>query len=65
VFREAADIAYYFHWGREELQKMTGKERVVWLKQINRIHEAQKVQRTAEAAEQAKMLLSAKDEQEY
>jgi len=44
---------------------MTGKERVVWLKQINRIHEAQKVQRTAEAAEQAKMLLSAKDEQEY
>jgi hypothetical protein len=42
---------------------MNGKERQVWLKQINRIHEAQKTQRIKEAAEQTKMILAAKNEE--
>jgi hypothetical protein len=63
IYREAADIAYYFHWGRQELAEMNGKERQVWLKQINRIHQAQKEQRIKENEAQIKMIQTAKNEE--
>ena len=62
IYREAADIAYYFHWGREELAGMNGKERQVWLKQINRIHQAQQKQRIQENEEQIQRIQAAKNE---
>ena len=63
IYREAADIAYYFHWSKQELQEMNGKERQVWLKQINRIHQAQTEQRKKENEAQIKMIQTAKNEE--
>jgi len=42
---------------------MNGKERQVWLKQINRIHQSQKNQRKKENEEQIKMIQTAKNEE--
>lgn len=58
IYREAADLAYYFHWARHDIMAMTGRERNVWLSQINRIHREQKTQRDREAREQTERLLA-------
>ncbi len=52
LYREAADIAYHFHWPKNEIFVMTGKERKQWLSEINRIHEAEYRQRKKELIEQ-------------
>ncbi len=62
LYREAADLAYYFHWARGDIMAMTGRERNLWLSQINRIHRAQKEQRDREAAEQTERLLALRAE---
>lgn len=63
MFREAADIAYYFHWPRAEIMGMTGKERSVWLAQIYRIHREQKKQRDAEYVEQTRQIFAMQGEE--
>jgi hypothetical protein len=42
---------------------MTGRERNVWLSQINRIHREQKTQRDREAREQTERLLALRMEE--
>lgn len=49
-------MAYYFHWPKSEIMKMTGKERLSWLKQIKRIHENQDKKRELELSEQFSIL---------
>ncbi|MDR3303824.1 MAG: GpE family phage tail protein [Treponema sp.] len=56
MFREAADLAYYFHWPRAEIMAMTRRERRDWLAQINRIHTEQKKQRDRELVEQVEQI---------
>ena len=58
LYREAADLAYYFHWARGDIMAMTGRERNVWISQISRIHREQKAQRDREAREQTERLLA-------
>jgi hypothetical protein len=53
VYREAADLAYYFHWQRGEIMGMNMRERRTWLTQIKRIHYEQKRARDRELEEQA------------
>lgn len=64
VFREAADLAYYFHWPRSEIMTMTGKERNIWLSQIMRIHHEQHSQRQLETREASEMIESLRKEYE-
>jgi len=61
VYREAADLAYYFNWQRGEIMSMNMKERRIWLSQINRIHFEQKQAREREIAEQAASLINMKN----
>ncbi len=49
-------MAYYFHWPKSEIMKMTGKERLSWLKQIKRIHENQDKKRELELSDQFSIL---------
>lgn len=49
-------MAYYFHWPKSEIMKMTGKERLSWLKQIKRIHKNQDKKRELELSEQFSIL---------
>jgi len=52
VYREAADLAYHFHWQRKDIMEMTMKERRIWLAEISRIHKEQKRAREEEMIEQ-------------
>jgi hypothetical protein len=52
VYREAADLAYHFHWARGEIFSLAGRERRVWLSQITRIHGMRKQMREREFMEQ-------------
>jgi len=38
IYREMAVIAAHFHWPREELMRMSRKERRVWLGEIDRMN---------------------------
>jgi hypothetical protein len=63
IYREAADLAYYFHWARGDIFGMTGHERKRWLFQINRIHYEQKKVRDRELIEQAGLLMNLRDQE--
>ena len=39
VYREAALIAYHFHWGRDECLALSRRERHVWLEEIKKINQ--------------------------
>jgi len=56
IFEEAADLAYYFHWPRSEIMSMTGKERLLWLKQIRRLHSEQNRRKQEELFEQLRYM---------
>ena len=60
--REAADLAYYFHWPLAEILSLSGAQRRAWLEEITRIHLMQKKAREKEAGEQIAMLLAARAE---
>jgi hypothetical protein len=60
LYREAADIAYYFHWPREEIFVMNSRERRVWLEQITRIHALKKKARDEETWEQFERILASR-----
>jgi hypothetical protein len=57
VYREAALLAYYFHWQRKEIFLLSGRERRVWLERISHIHGMQKKAREEEAWQQIERLL--------
>ena len=38
VRREAAVIAYYFHWSRAECMDLSRRERAAWIEEIKRIN---------------------------
>jgi hypothetical protein len=52
VYREAADLAYFFHWQRGEIMSMNAKERRIWLSQIKRINFEHKQARERELEDQ-------------
>jgi hypothetical protein len=52
LYREAADLAYHFHWNKNDIFNMTEAERRQWLFEINRIHEEEYKQRQKELSEQ-------------
>lgn len=58
IYREAADLAYYFHWGKSDIMEMAGKERKTWLGEIKRIHMEQKMTRDREFAEQMEQMIN-------
>jgi hypothetical protein len=60
LYREAADIAYYFHWPRGEIFLMDSRERRVWLGQITRIHALRKKARDEETWQQFERILAAR-----
>ncbi len=39
VYREAALIAFHFHWSRRECLSLSRRERRVWLEEIRRINQ--------------------------
>ncbi|WP_314744097.1 DUF6760 family protein [Treponema lecithinolyticum] len=59
VYREAADIAYHFHWNRSEIWNMNKREKNMWLAQINRIHREMRKERESETAEQTARVIAA------
>jgi len=63
VYREAADLAYYFHWQKGDIMGMTMRERRIWLSQIGRIHAEQKKTRDNELMEQAAVLMNMKSQE--
>ena len=63
MYREAADLAYYFHWPRAELFCLSRGERRSWLAQITRIHAMQKKAREEETWRQFERLLAARAEE--
>jgi hypothetical protein len=60
LYREAADLAYYFHWTREAVFLMNSRERRVWLGQITRIHALRKKAREEETWEQFERILASR-----
>jgi hypothetical protein len=58
VYREAADLAYYFHWQRGDIMEMGMRERREWLAQVMRIHTEQRRARQREMVEQADYIKS-------
>lgn len=52
LYREAADVAYYLHWGRGEIMEMNKQERRLWLEQISRIQRTEQAYRQREWLEQ-------------
>jgi hypothetical protein len=58
VYREAADLAYYFHWPQKEIFVMSGRERRIWLKEIMRIHVLRKKAREEETWQQFERLFA-------
>ena len=63
IYREAADLAYYFHWQRGDILGMTGQERRIWLSQLQRIHYEQRQARDREVAEQAAYYSNLRDKE--
>lgn len=57
LYREAADLAYHFHWSKENILSMNGGERKQWLSEINRIHEEEYRQRKKEVMEQVQEII--------
>lgn len=53
LYREAADLAYHFHWSRNDVLGMTSSERRQWLFEIHRIHGEEHRQRQKEVIAQA------------
>ena len=53
VYREAADLAHFFHWQRGDIMGMSARERRIWLAQVDRILSKQKELREKEAAQHA------------
>ncbi len=64
VYREAADLAYYFKWQMREILGMTMRERRIWLSQIDRIHLEQKKARDKELSRQVEYLESLRAKEE-
>lgn len=64
VYREAADLAYYFHWQRGDIMGMNLRERREWLLQIKRIHMELKQARDTELKEQASIAASIRQQEE-
>jgi hypothetical protein len=62
IYREAADLAYYFNWSRGDILGMTGQERKTWLGQIRRIHYEQKAVRDRELIEHSDFLINKRKE---
>jgi hypothetical protein len=63
VYREAADLAYYFHWQRGDIMGMDMMERRAWLAQVRRIHSEQRRARDREVVEQANYLKSLREQE--
>jgi hypothetical protein len=63
IYREAADVAYYLHWSKGEILKMSGRERRIWLKQIGRIHRQEQAYRQREWLERTAYLQQSGGEQ--
>lgn len=38
IYEEAAFIAYYVHWSRDDVLKLTHSERIRWCKEISEIN---------------------------
>ena len=38
IYEEVAFIAYYFHWGAEEIMKLPHSERKKWCEEISKIN---------------------------
>lgn len=57
LYREAADLAYYFHWSRNDVLSMTESERKQWLSEIHRVHKAEYRQRQKETLEQIQRII--------
>jgi len=38
IYEEAAFIAYYVHWSREDVLNLTHSERIRWCKEISEIN---------------------------
>lgn len=38
VYQEAAFIGYYFHWGRDEIMRLSHLERIRWCEEISKIN---------------------------
>ncbi|MCI9526958.1 MAG: hypothetical protein HFH37_08585 [Lachnospiraceae bacterium] len=38
IYEEAAFVAYYMHWGREEIFNLTHNERLKWCREISEIN---------------------------
>lgn len=38
LYKEVAFIAYYFHWGHEQILRMPHGERLKWCEEISRIN---------------------------
>jgi hypothetical protein len=57
LYREAANLAYYFNWPRNDIMGMTGEERRIWLDQIMRIHREQRQARQEESRMDAERIL--------
>ena len=64
VYREAAALAYHFGWGRRELFGMTGKERAVWLRELDLRLQEQRAAREAETLEQARKIFSEREKED-
>lgn len=41
IYEEAAFIAYYMHWGHDEIMEMSHLERLRWCREISKINRAQ------------------------
>jgi len=63
VYREAADLAFYFHWQRGEIMSVNTQERRIWLSQINRIHLEQKQARDREFQEQTAYFINMRNQE--
>jgi hypothetical protein len=63
VYREAADLAYFFHWQRGEIMGMDARERKVWLSQIKRIQTEQKQARDREVEAQTEYFIKKKNQE--
>jgi hypothetical protein len=64
VYREAADLAYHFHWARGEIFSLDSRERRMWLSQITRIHEARRKTREQEFMEQLARIAALREQEE-
>ena len=63
IYGEAAHIAYYFHWSQSEIWNMNGRERKMWISQIDRIHQEAKAQRERELFEHSAQIIALQNEE--